>query len=90
MVFGALACAARFGALLGLPALLLGVLVLGRSLALDARVAWRGEGRAGAIARAVLALFVLPIAIGLAVVGPAISLGLFAPPQHGGTGGSGR
>jgi len=74
---GSLAGAARGGAVLSAPTILLGILVLARALREDARDLADGRtSRAGAAARVLLGLAILLLGAGLLVVTTAVSLGL--------------
>jgi hypothetical protein len=78
-VLGALACAVRGGALLGAPAIGVGIVVLVRALRFDLPAIVRPGGRGSAFARAIAGTLALAMATGLIVVASLISVGLVEP-----------
>lgn len=78
-VLGALACAVRGGALLGAPAIGVGIVVLVRALRFDLPAIVRPGGRGSAFARTIIGTLSLAMATGLIIVASLISFGLVEP-----------
>lgn len=78
-VLGSLACAVRGGALLGAPAIGVGILVLLRALRFDLPAIVRPGERGSAFLRTIVGTLALAMATGLIVVASLISFGLMSP-----------
>lgn len=78
-VLGSLACTVRGGALLGAPAIGVGIVVLLRALRFDVPAIVRPGDRGPAFVRTIVGALALAMATGLLVVASLISFGLMSP-----------